>query len=377
MTTNIKTKMNRLWVASLTISGAAMLLVVAASPVGAQAKPVVIEEIVARVNNDIVTLSDFQKADAALHQDIAQECQGCMPDKIDAEYKDRSKDLLRDLIDQDLLVQRAKDEGISVETDVVKRLDEVRKQNNLDSMDDLEKAVEKSGIPWEDYKTQIRNNLLTQEIIRHDVGGRINIGPDEVKAYYDAHQTEFVRPEEVALSEIFLTTDGMSPEEIEATERRADDLHNRVVKGEDFSQLATRYSEGSTAKQGGDLGTYERGQLDKTLDAAVFKMDKGQITDVIQTKTGFEILKVDDHFQAGQQPLDKVQNDIMNKLYLQRVQPALRQFLAQLREESYVTVRAGYTDSAAVPGATVIQEVAPTPDTQVKKKKKSAKANGL
>ncbi|MGC1203209.1 MAG: peptidylprolyl isomerase, partial [Candidatus Acidiferrales bacterium] len=147
--------------------------------------------------------------------------------------------------------------------------------------------------------------------------------------------------------------------------------------GEDFSQLATRYSEGSTAKQGGDLGTYERGQLDKTLDAAVFKMDKGQITDVIQTKTGFEILKVDDHFQAGQQPLDKVQNDIMNKLYLQRVQPALRQFLAQLREESYVTVRAGYTDSAAVPGATVIQEVAPTPDTQVKKKKKSAKANGL
>ncbi|MGC1201273.1 MAG: SurA N-terminal domain-containing protein, partial [Candidatus Acidiferrales bacterium] len=232
MTTNIKTKMNRLWVASLTISGAAMLLVVAASPVGAQAKPVVIEEIVARVNNDIVTLSDFQKADAALHQDIAQECQGCMPDKIDAEYKDRSKDLLRDLIDQDLLVQRAKDEGISVETDVVKRLDEVRKQNNLDSMDDLEKAVEKSGIPWEDYKTQIRNNLLTQEIIRHDVGGRINIGPDEVKAYYDAHQTEFVRPEEVALSEIFLTTDGMSPEEIEATERRADDLHNRVVKGE-------------------------------------------------------------------------------------------------------------------------------------------------
>lgn len=347
-----------------------MLLVVAASPVGAQAKPVVIEEIVARVNNDIVTLSDFQKADAALHQDIAQECQGCMPDKIDAEYKDRSKDLLRDLIDQDLLVQRAKDEGISVETDVVKRLDEVRKQNNLDSMDDLEKAVEKSGIPWEDYKTQIRNNLLTQEIIRHDVGGRINIGPDEVKAYYDAHQTEFVRPEEVALSEIFLTTDGMSPEEIEATERRADDLHNRVVKGEDFSQLATRYSEGSTAKQGGDLGTYERGQLDKTLDAAVFKMDKGQITDVIQTKTGFEILKVENHYQAGLQPMNKVENEIMNKLYMQKMQPTMRDYLAQLRQESYVMVKPGYLDSAAVPGASVIQEVQPTPDAPNKKKEK-------
>jgi peptidyl-prolyl cis-trans isomerase SurA len=354
------------------------LMLAAPQPARGQTKPVVIEEIIARVNNDIVTLSDYQKADAALHQDVAQDCQACPPDKVEAEYKERSKDLLRDLIDQDLLVQRAKDEGISVETDVVKRLDEVRKQNNLDSIDALQKAVESSGIPWEDYKAQIRNNLLTQEIIRHDVGGRINIGPDEVQAYYDAHKSDFVRPEEVSLSEIFLSTENMSPQEMESTERRADDLHNRVARGEDFSQIAVRYSEGSTAKQGGDLGIFERGQLAKQLEDVVFKMDKNQITNVIQTKTGFEILKVDDHFQAGLQPLDKVQNDIMNKLYLQRVQPALRQFLAQLREESYVTVKPGYVDSAAVPGATVIQEVAPTPDVQTKKKKHSKeKENGL
>lgn len=345
-------------------------LLAAAIPARAQAKSVVVEEIVARVNNDIITLSDYQKAESSLRQEIAQDCQNCPPDTVDQEVRDRSKNLLRDLIDQELLVQRAKDENVSVEADVVKRLDETRKQNNLDSIDALEKAVEASGIPWEDYKTEIRNNLLTQEVIRRDVGGRITIGHDEVLAYYNAHEKDFIKPEEVVLSEIFLSTQGMAPQEIEAVRSRAEDLHNRVLKGEDFTQLATRYSEGSTAKQGGDLGTFERGQLDPELESVVFKLSKGQITGVIQTKTGFEILKVEDHFQAGQQPVDKVEDEIMNKIYMTRVQPAMRQFLGQLREESYVMVKPGYTDSAAVPGATVIQEVAPTPDTGEKKKKK-------
>lgn len=345
-------------------------LLAAAIAARAQAKSVVVEEIVARVNNDIITLSDYQKAEASLRQEVAQDCQNCTQDTMDQEVRDHSKNLLRDLIDQELLVQRAKDENISVEADVVKRLDETRKQNNLDSIDALEKAVEASGIPWEDYKTEIRNNLLTQEVIRRDVGGRITIGHDEVLAYYNAHEKEFIKPEEVVLSEIFLNTQGMAPQEIEAVRTRAEDLHNRVLKGEDFTQLATRYSEGSTAKQGGDLGTFERGQLSPQLEDVVFKMSKGQVTGVIQTKTGFEILKVDDHFQAGQQPVNKVEDEIMNKIYMTRVQPAMRQFLGQLREESYVMVKPGYTDSAAVPGATVIQEVAPTPDTGEKKKKK-------
>lgn len=348
----------------------ALGLLSAAIPVRAQTKSVVVEEIVARVNNDVITLSDYQKAEASLRQEVAQDCQNCTQDTIDQEVRDHSKNLLRDLIDQELLVQRAKDENISVEADVVKRLDETRKQNNLDSIDALEKAVEASGIPWEDYKTEIRNNLLTQEVIRRDVGGRITIGHDEVLAYYNAHEKEFIKPEEVVLSEIFLNTQGMAPQEIEAVRTRAEDLHKRILKGEDFTQLATRYSEGSTAKQGGDLGTFERGQLDPELESVVFKLSKGQVTEVIQTKTGFEILKVDDHFQAGQQPVDKVENEIMNKIYMTRVQPAMRQFLGQLREESYVMVKPGYTDSAAVPGATVIQEVAPTPDTGEKKKKK-------
>ena len=155
---------------------------------------------------------------------------------------------------------------------------------------------------------------------------------------------------------------------------KADDLHNRVVKGEDFAELAKRYSEGSTAKDGGDLGRFERGQLSPQLEDAVFKMEKGQVTDVIQTKTGFEILKVLNHYEAGLQPLDKVESEITNKLYTEKMEPALRDYLAELREESYVMVKPGYTDSAAMPGATVIQEVRSHAGRARKKKEETSDA---
>jgi peptidyl-prolyl cis-trans isomerase SurA len=336
----------------------------------AQAKAAVVEDIIARVNNQIITMSDYQKSLTDMAQEVQQDCTGCTRDRMLEELKDRQKDLLRDLIDQQLLIERAKDMDLSVETDVIKRLDEVRKQNNLASLEDLQKAVESQGIPWEDYKTQMRNHLLTQEVIRHEVGSRMDIGTQEVKAYYDAHKEDFNRPEQVALAEIFLSTENKSPEEIAAVHTKADDLHNRLVKGDDFAQLAKKYSEGSTAADGGDLGTFERGQLDPQLEAVVFKLNKNQLTDVTQTKSGFDIIKVNDHYQAGLQPIDKVEGEITNKLYVEKMDPALRKYLADLREESYVMVKPGYTDSAAVTSSTVIQEVAPTPDDAGKKKSK-------
>jgi peptidyl-prolyl cis-trans isomerase SurA len=363
------------------IFGFCVLLLLTPTGIGAQTvKGAVVEEIVARVNNQIITLSDYHKAGAGLIQEAQQDCPNCPASQIEAVVKDHEKNLLRDMIDQQLLIERAKDMDINVETDLVKRLDDVRKQNNLATMEDLEKAVESQGIVWEDYKTQLRNGILTQEVIRREVGGRMDIGSDEIQKYYDSHKQDFNRPEQVALAEIFLSTDGKSPEETAAVRTRADDLHNRLVKGEDFSALAKRYSEGSTAQDNGELGEYERGQLSKQLEDAVFSLDKGAITDVIQTKTGFEILKVLDHYQAGLQPLDKVSGEISNIIYKQKMEPAMREYLAQLREESYVLVKPGYTDTAAVAGATVIQEVAPTPDTPGKKKEKkklpAPKVNG-
>jgi peptidyl-prolyl cis-trans isomerase SurA len=319
----------------------------------AQAKPAADTDIVARVNNEVIALSDYQKAEQQLRDEVARDCQGCPQDHIDAQFKQEQKDLLRGMIDQSLIVQRAKDMGISVEPDLVKRLDEVRKQNGLATLDDLRKGVEASGLTWEDYKTTIRNGLLQKEVVQREVGSHVDISSDEVKQYYDAHPQEFTLPERVSLSEISVSTEGKSPEEFAALRGKAEGLRSSVLNGDDFSQVARLYSQSSTAKDGGALGTFKRGELAPQIEAVVFQMSKGQISEVIQTRTGFEFLKVDDHFQAGLQPMDKVEADIRNTIHAQKVEPLLRDYLAELREQSNIMVKPGYNDTALLSGANV------------------------
>jgi peptidyl-prolyl cis-trans isomerase SurA len=333
----------------------------------------VVEEIVARVNNEIITFSEYQKSESELHEEVRQDCQGCAQDRLNQLFEDRQKNLLRDQIDQSLLEQRAKDLGISVENDVIKRLDQVRQQNNFPSMEALQAAVEGQGMSWEDYKGNFRNQLLTQEVIRREVGSRVDIGHDDVKKYYDEHKQEFVRPEQVVLADIFLSTEGKTPDQVAVIQKKANDLLARLKKGDDFSELAKRNSEGPTAKDGGELGAFERGQLSKQLEDTVFALNKNQLTDVIQTKTGFEVLKVLEHFEAGLQPVEKVEPEIENRIYAERMAPILRNYLGELREESYVVVKPGYVDTAAVATNVGIKEVVPTPDAPDKKLSRKAK----
>lgn len=333
----------------------------------------VVEEIVARVNNEIITFSEYQKSESELHEEVRQDCQGCAQDRLNQLFEDRQKNLLRDQIDQSLLEQRAKDLGISVENDVIKRLDQVRQQNNFPTMEALQAAVEGQGMSWEDYKGNFRNQLLTQEVIRREVGSRVDIGHDDVKKYYDEHKQEFVRPEQVVLADIFLSTEGKTPEQVAVIQKKANDLLARLKKGDDFSELAKRNSEGPTAKDGGELGAFERGQLSKQLEDTVFALNKNQLTDVIQTKTGFEVLKVLEHFEAGLQPVEKVEPEIENRIYAERMAPILRNYLGELREESYVVVKPGYVDTAAVATNVGIKEVVPTPDAPDKKLSRKAK----
>lgn len=331
-----------------------------------QPKSVVIEEVVARVNDEIITTSDLQHSRDTLMEDVRQACTGCTPEQIQAQYDAKQPDTLRDLIDQSLLVQRAKDMDINVESDVVKRLDEIRQQNNITSMEELETKIEAAGMDYEDYKNNIRTSLLTQEVIRREVGSRIIISHEEVLKYYNDHQDEFTRPEQVVLREIFISTDKKDPAEIPALRKKADDMLNRVHNGDDFGELAKHFSDGGTAADGGELGTFQHGQLAPDIEDQVFKMNRNDVTGVIETKTGFLILQVEQRYAAGLQPLDKVEEEINNRMYMTKMEPALRDYLKQLRQDSYVEVKPGYVDTASVP-STGIVEVSPAPDTAKKK----------
>ena len=328
----------------------------------------VVEEIIARVNNEIITRTELEKARAAAAEDAQQDCSGrCSQEQLQVAIEDRQKYALRDLIDQSLLSQRGKDMGINVKPEVVKQLDEIRVKNNLKDMDDLEKAVTSQGVNWEDFKNNIENRLLTQEVIRREVGSHITIGHDDAMKYYEEHKKDFVRQEQVALRAIEIKTEGKKESEIPELKAKAQKLHDRVKDGEDFGELAKRFSDGSTAQQGGYLGVYKRGELSKELEDMVFKMKKNDMTDVIETKQGFLILQVLEHYDEGEQPFNKVENEIMDRLYNERMEPALRDYLKTLREQSYVVVKPGYQDMAGGNNSE-IEEVSATPETTKEKK---------
>jgi len=331
-----------------------------------------VEEIIARVNNEIITKSEYEKARNSAQEDARQDCQGkCTPEQLKAEIDQRQKTSLRDLIDQSLLVQRAKDMGVSVEPELIKRLDAIRIQNKIESMEELEKAVTAQGMNWEDFKNNIRSTLLTQRVISSEVGSHITISDEEVSKYYEAHKAEYVRPEQVALREIEVSTQGKKPEEIPDLKKKAETTLQRIKDGEDFGEMAKRFSDSATKTQGGFLGMYKRGELSKELEDKVFKMKKNELTEVTETKQGFLILQVLEHYDEGEQSLAKVKNEIMDKLYSARMEPAMREYLRTLREQSFVVIKPGYVDAAGGPGNSEIQEVSATPEaSKVKKGRK-------
>src|SRR3981081_532225 len=251
-----------------------------------------VEEIIARVNNEIITRSEYDKARHTAEEDARSECQNrCTPEQLQIAIEDRQKNTLRDLVDQSLLVQRAKDMGVSVEPELIKRLDAIRTENKLGSMEELEKAVSGTGMNWEDFKSNIRSTLQTQRVISSEVGSHVTISDEEVTKYYEAHKSELVRPEQVALREIVISTEGKKPEDLPDLKKKAETALKRVQDGEDFGEIAKRLSDGSTKSQGRFLGIYKPGELSKELEDKVFKMKRKELTEVMETKQGFLILE--------------------------------------------------------------------------------------
>jgi peptidyl-prolyl cis-trans isomerase SurA len=312
----------------------------------------VVEEIAARVNGDIVTSADLTRAQNHDVQDVKEECadKRCSQEELQKMTDEAKADALRGLIDTKLLVQRAKDLDMNVESELVRQLDETRVENKLDSMEALQKAVESEGLDWEDYKDSVRNQFLAQDVIYREVGSRVSnsIDQGQIKAYYEEHKDEFVSPEAVRIREILISTTGKTEAELPALKKKAEQLRDRVLTGgEDFGELAKHYSDGSTKLQGGDLGAFERGKLDPKIEAEVFKLNKNEMTPVMQTANGFMILQVQQRYEAGVQPLDKIENEVSNRIASKQMPAKLRTYLAQLRKDSFVEVRPPYVDTGA------------------------------
>jgi peptidyl-prolyl cis-trans isomerase SurA len=365
----------------------------------------VVEEIVTRVNGQIITRSEFVRAKDQLKDDVKQQD----PTNADKLYAEREKDVLRDLIDQQLLLEKGKDLGISGDTDLVKRLDQMRKEMKLKDMEELEKAATAQGISYEDFKQNMRNQIITQKVIGEEVGQHLGVTKEEQQQFYEEHKSEMEQPESIKLSEILVapqkslaaaetkaaapadttapdatkTQDAEAAKQAEAAalaaaEAKANDLLKQIRAGASFEDIAKKNSDGPSAAQGGDLGVFKRGALAKELEDKTFAMKAGEVTDVIRTKQGYVILKVINHQSAGIPPFKEIEPKVQDALYYQKLQPALRTYLTKLREEAYIDYKPGYVDSGASPNQTKPIETTTAKASEAKNlKKKKKKVLGL
>lgn len=330
----------------------------------------VVDEIVARINNSIITRSDLDRGKQQTEDDLKQR----YPSDWQSKWQERQKDVLRDLIDQQLLVDKGKDLGITGDTELIKRLNELRQQMGLQTMEDLEKAAHEQGVSYEDFKDQIRNSIITQKVIAQEVGEKIggHITNEEVQAFYNEHKKDLETPEQVRLAEILISTQPPKPADdsnkdannqnaqlpedparVAEAQTLANDLLQQLRKGANFEEMAKKYSAaGTTAARGGEIGTFQRGEMARELEDKTFPLKPGEVSDVIRTRQGFIIFKVLEHQQGGVPPLKDVDSRIRDMIYVEKLEPAARDYLTKLRNEAYIEIKAGFVDTGASPNQT-------------------------
>ena len=343
--------------------------------VAAAADVHIVEEIVAKVNSDIITRGELTHTRMELEGELRQ--QGVTGTKLEQAVKEKAADALRDQIDQLLLVQKAKDLNISVEAEITKRLAAMQVQSKISDPDKFHDFIrEQMSMPFEDFKAQLKNQMLTQRVIGEEISSKIIIPEADKKKYYEEHKKDFVRDEQVFLQQILISTEGKTPEQVAAAEKKAKDLVARARKGEKFADLAATNSDDlETARNGGELPAFKRGQLMKSIEDIVFKQNKGYVTDPIRGQTGFLILRIVERYEKGMATYEEVESEVTEKMVMPQMSVKVRTYLTKLRTEAFLEIKPGYVDSGAAPGKdTVWKDVAQLkPQTVTKEEVRSHK----
>lgn len=329
-----------------------LLPILAVLSLAVQAFPqVVVDEIIAKVNDEIILRSDFEEQQLLLIQEAANATsQGAPPDEVAAFLEDQNPNVLRDLIDERLLVQVAEGYGLDSDANlqVLRAMENLRQQYNFETMEDLEAAIIAQGDSPDSVRNSIRNQYMREQALNQEVRSRIVITTEEQRAYYDAHMAEFDRDPGVNLAEIVKVVGGLT--EVEAAEVRAEmeAIHERLVDGEDFFEIALDESESTTAADGGILGYFGDGMLGPEFEEASRGLTRNQISDIFEVGDALVIIKLLERHTGGVLSFDLARRELDSILMREREVPRVREYLNRLRRDGYVWVHEDFEDTGAV-----------------------------
>lgn len=287
----------------------------------------IVDRIVAIVNEDIITLSDIKKVDLNIRIALSARFQG---KELEEKLEEARKNLLEEMIQRRLLLTKAKEDNMDVESESRMVIENILKENNLSSEKELEELMKNEGINYNVWREELKSNLLQQKVIRKYVDSNISVDNAEMLDYYRKHPEEFTEPEEVRIKGIFL-------EDKEGVNEKMKEIE-RELENKSFEEVASIYSEGPEKEKSGDLGTFKKGEMDKNLENHVFKMKVGELTPWIKTSKGYYILKLEEKKEAKLKGFDEARDEILDKIIEIKREPLLKKFFEDLKAKSYIKI---------------------------------------
>ena len=232
---------------------------------------------------------------------------------------------LNRLIETSLLLQEADMLGMSVSEEELNR--EINQLKEDYPKDTLNETLERIGLKLEEWKEELREKLLIDNLIHREIDSVIHVSDDEISSYFKANKKEFEKPLQVHARQIVV-----------ATEEEANSLRNRILKGEDFEELARVHSLSPDAEEGGDLGIFSKGQMPEEFDQVVFRYRSGTLSRVVQSPYGFHLFKVEERFPPRSPDLEEVRDEISSRIFRKRQEAFFKEWIDSLKKQAKITI---------------------------------------
>jgi len=323
---NTRTRPGRLLVA-------AIVLLVAAWP----APAAVVEEIVAKVNNRIISKTEFEERSTYVLGQIYQEFSGA---ELDARLKEAQDTMLANMITELLLLERAE---VLLDLEKVRKnlIDDFRKQEGIASEEDLDRLLREQNMTRADLEEQLLRLSVPQEIVNYEVRRRISVSDEEIKKYYENHPKDWEVAPTATFRELVLIYD---PETADAARDRAAAIRAEIKEGADFLELVQRHSESGSRDSGGLLGPLTPADLNPAIAEQAFRHEPGEVTDAIDTGRSIHILKIEAKTPKIVKTLDETRDQVSNRIRQEKFQPRYLKYLRRLWKESQIEIRPNYED---------------------------------
>ncbi len=303
----------------------------AATAISAQ----VIEEVVIKVNDQIVTRSEYESRLKQTIEGIKREYKG--PD-LEKQLEEVPQKLVEQMTEEQLLIEKAK-QLYNIDAIVDYQIENFMKENKLATKDDLAKALEKEGMTMADFRKQVTMIFIPEFMKSREVRNKISVSTDEIKDYFNEHKDKFGQKPQVDLQEILILKEDHTPAQAKALYEQ---IQRELAQGKDFSALAKTYSQAFSRDKGGEAGTFFPGDLSPDLSQPVFALKAGQVTPLLETKTGWYIFKVVSRREAKPPTLDEARDSIIEALKEQKFKQAYKDYIKELKAENFVWINPKY-----------------------------------